>query len=347
MPEPFRLIDGGLADGRRQVAQDAALVELHAAGRLPDTVRFLRCPPTVIVGRHQPLRREVDIARCRAEGVALARRLTGGRAIYVDERQLAWEVAFARQRIPGPLDAVARALCEAIAAGLSQAFGVAARYRARNDIEVEGRKLCVGSGCFRGDTVFYQGVLNVDLDPERVLPCLNLPGARARVECCAAAAERMTSLRALLGTAPALEAVQAAMLEGLRTRLDIETAPAEPTAEERALAARRFREEIGGDAFVFGADAGAAPQRTAESGPVRVDLRLEGARIREALFTGDFRETPPRVVFDLEARLRDVPATQAPAVTEAFLSGARAMLALPIAQFREAVEAALAPELAR
>ena len=58
MPEPFRLIDGGLADGRRQVAQDAALVELHAAGRLPDTVRFLRCPPTVIVGRHQPLRRE-------------------------------------------------------------------------------------------------------------------------------------------------------------------------------------------------------------------------------------------------------------------------------------------------
>ena len=347
MPEPFRLIDGGLADGRRQVAQDAALVELHAAGRLPDTVRFLRCPPTVIVGRHQPLRREVDIARCRAEGVALARRLTGGRAIYVDERQLAWEVAFARQRIPGPLDAVARALCEAIAAGLSQAFGVAARYRARNDIEVEGRKLCVGSGCFRGDTVFYQGVLNVDLDPERVLPCLNLPGARARVECCAAAAERMTSLRALLGTAPALEAVQAAMLEGLRTRLDIETAPAEPTAEERALAARRFREEIGGDAFVFGVDAGAAPQRTAESGPVRVALRLEGARIREALFTGDFRATPPRVVFDLEARLRDVPATQAPAVTEAFLSGARAMLALPVAQFREAVEAALAPELAR
>ena len=40
---------------------------------------------------------------------------------------------------------------------------------------------------------------------------------------------------------------------------------------------------------------------------VRADIRLEGPhrdRIREALITGDFFVTPPRVVFDLEAALR-------------------------------------------
>lgn len=347
MPDAFRLIDGGLADGRRLVARDAALLELHARGLVPDTLRFVRCPPSIIVGRHQALRREADLAQCARDGVALIRRLTGGRALYVDERQLGWEIIFGRDRIPGPLDAVARALGEAIAAGIEGAFGLAARYRARNDIEVEGRRLGVSAGCFHGDAVFYQGVLNVDLDPEAILACLNVPGKTANARCCAAAADRMTSLAAALGTAPPLAAVQEAVLMGLRDRLGVAATLGETTAEEEALTERRFREEIGTDAFVFGKDTAAAPQRAAERGAVRVDLQIDGTRIREALFTGDFRAAPQRIVFDLEARLRDVPVTQAPAVTEAFLRGARAVLALPVAQFRQAVEEALAPELAR
>ena len=46
---------------------------------------------------------------------------------------------------------------------------------------------------------------------------------------------------------------------------------------------------------------------TGRGGTVRADIRLEGPRrerIREALITGDFFITPPRVVFDLEASLR-------------------------------------------
>ena len=36
-----------------------------------------------------------------------------------------------------------------------------------------------------------------------------------------------------------------------------------------------------------------------------------GDRIGQALFTGDFFVTPPRVIFDLEARLRGVLAAKA------------------------------------
>ena len=48
---------------------------------------------------------------------------------------------------------------------------------------------------------------------------------------------------------------------------------------------------------------------TGRGGTVRADIRLEGVhrdRIREVLITGDFFITPPRVVFDLEASLRDL-----------------------------------------
>lgn len=347
MPAPFRLIDGGLAEGRRQASHDAALVELHAAGRVPDTLRFMRCSPTVILGRHQALCGGPDLGLCHAAGVGVARRLTGGGTVYVDERQLGWGIVFGRDRIPGPLDAVARMLCEAVTSGLAAAFGIDARYRARHDIAVEGRRLGASVGHFHGDTTVYQGVLWVDLDPDRILPFLDPPSARLVGSGCRAAADRMTSLRALLGEAPAIDAVRAAVLAGLADRLGIEAAPAEATPEEIALAERRQAEEIGTDAFVLGPERAAASVLTAERGAaghaLRVDLRVEGARIREALFTGDLDATPSRVVYDLEARLRDVPATQAPAVTEAFLRGARSLLALPASLFREVLEDALAP----
>jgi lipoate-protein ligase A len=350
MPQPFRLIDGGLADGRRQASHDAALVELHAAGRVPDTLRFMRCSPSVILGRHQALGGEIDLDLCRAEGVGVVRRLTGGGTIYVDERQLGWEIVFGRDRMPGPIDTVARTLCGAVTSGLVDAFGIDASYRARHDIAVDGRRLGASVGHFQGDTIVCQGVLWVDLDPNRILPFLTLPSVRLSEFGCCAAADRMTSLRALLGEAPSIEDVRGAVLSGLASRLGIEVAPAEATLEEIDLAARRHAQEIGTDAFVLGPDRASASVLTAERSAaghaLRVDLRVEGARIREALFTGDLDATPARVVYDLEARLRDVPATQAPAVTEAFLSGALSLLALPVSLFREVVEDALAPAFA-
>lgn len=86
------------------------------------------------------------------------------------------------------------------------------------------------------------------------------------------------------------------MLAGLASRLGIEAAPAEATAEEIAFAERRHAEEIGTDAFVLGHDRAAASvlaaERRAAGHALRVDLRVEGARIREALFTGDLDATP-------------------------------------------------------
>ena len=65
---------------------------------------------------------------------------------------------------------------------------------------------------------------------------------------------------------------------------------------------------------------------TRSGGSVRADIRLEGLhrdRIREALITGDFFITPPRVVFDLEASLRGLNVADAGEAVEALSSGRR------------------------
>jgi lipoate-protein ligase A len=351
MAKVFRVIDTGLRDGRRQIAFDQAMIEARKRGHIPDTIRFLRFPPTALIGRHQDLSREVKLDYCRGRGIGVGRRITGGGAIYFDEGQLGWELVFDRASLGiTSLGELARAVCEAAAAGLSR-LGVDAKYRPRNDIEVDGRKLGGTGGFFDEDTLFYQGTVLVDMNPQDMLAALNVPQAKLARRSLESAAQRVVTLKELLGAAPSLAAVQEALLAGFAERLGIAPVRGAITAGEEALAARLHDEEIGTDAFVAEIDdpaADASVRCGTHSGPggtVTAYVRLQGAgdgRIREVLFAGDFFVTPPRTVFDLEASLREVPAGEAGAAVERFFSRARVgMLSVTPADFRAAIEAVL------
>jgi lipoate-protein ligase A len=347
----FRVIDTGVRDGRRQIAFDQALIDLHKAGEIADTIRFLRFPPTALVGRHQALSREVKLDYCRARGIGVVRRITGGGAIYFDEGQLGWELVFRRATLGiASLADLARAICEAAAAGLAR-LGVDARYRPRNDIEVEGRKISGTGGFFDEDTLFYQGTVLVDLNPADMAAALNVAQAKLAKRALDSAAQRVVTLKALLGRAPDIGTIQEALLAGFAERLGIAPERGVITAEEEALAARHFEQEIGTEAFVREIDDPGADNsvrsgsHAGAGGTVTAYLRLEGARserIREALVTGDFFITPPRTVFDLEASLRNVPVGEAGAAVERFFTHAKVgLLSVSPADFRAAVEAAL------
>ena len=74
MPAAFRIIDTGVREGRANIAFDAALIEERQAGRVPDTIRFLSFPPTVLIGRHQDLSREIDLDYCAKHRIGTVRR---------------------------------------------------------------------------------------------------------------------------------------------------------------------------------------------------------------------------------------------------------------------------------
>jgi lipoate-protein ligase A len=350
-PPLFRVIDTGVRDGRRQIAFDQALIESRKAGAIPDTIRFLRFPPTALVGRHQALSRELRLEHCRAHGIGIVRRVTGGGAIYLDEGQLGWSLVFDRATLGiGSLAELAREICEAAAAGLSR-LGVDARYRPRNDIEVDGRKVSGTGGFFDADTLFYQGTVLVDLDPRRMLDALKVPEAKLAKRGLDSAAQRIVTLRELLGTAPSIERVQEALLAGFAERLGIAPRWGSIAPEEEALADRLHDEEIGSEEFVAqiddpreGDDVRVGTHSGA-GGTITAYLRLEGARderIREALVTGDFFVTPPRTILDLEATLRGTLACEIARTVEAFFERAKVgLLTVAPADFAAALEQAV------
>ena len=349
--KPFRVIDTGIRDGRRQIAFDQALIEARKTGAIPNTIRFLRFPPTALVGRHQALSREVRVDYCRAHGIGLARRITGGGAIYFDEGQLGWSLVFDRATLGiASLADLAREICEAAAAGLST-LGIDARYRPRNDIEVDGRKLSGTGGFFDEDTLFYQGTVLIDLDPLSMVAALNVPEAKLARRGLDSAAQRVVTLKELLGAAPGIAAVQQALLAGFAERLGIDPVRGEITAHEEALAERYHDEEIGTDAFVAEIDDPAASgevrvgSHTGAGGTITAYVRLEGSRedrLREVLVTGDFFVTPPRTVFDLESALRGVALREVALAVEAFFARANVgLLSAAPQDFARAIENAV------
>jgi lipoate-protein ligase A len=350
--KPFRVIATGLRGGRANIAFDQALIEARRESRIPDTIRFLRFRPSALIGIHQFLSHEIKLDYCNAHGIETVRRITGGGGLYFDEGQIGWELVFDRATLGlTDLAEVTRRICEAAALGL-QKLGVPAQYRPRNDIEVDGRKISGTGGFFDGNLIFYQGTLLIDFDPARMLACLNVPAEKLAKRGIDSAAQRVVTMREIMGDAlPNLETIYEGLVAGFAEGLGIAPQWGPITAYEEELAERAFREEIGTDAYVTMLDAPpvsdalVSASLTSRGGTVRADIRLEGPhrdRIREALITGDFFVTPPRLVFDLEASLRGINVADAGQSIESFFARITAdFLSLSAGDFRQVVDMAL------
>jgi lipoate-protein ligase A len=310
----LRVIDTSVLEGCLNIAIGQAIVEARQAGRVPDTLRFLRFPPTALVGRHQALGQELDLDYCAAHGIGIARRITGGGAIFMEPGLLGWELAFDRRSLGiSSLPDVTREVCEAAAVGISS-LGVAARFRPRNDIEVNGRKISGTGGFFDGDTLFFQGTVLVDMDPGVMMSALRVPRAKLAKRNLDSVGQRVVTLRELLGDAtPELPAIQAALASAFAERFGLSATAAQISTEELEHARALHDGEIGTEAFVNGVDEPPAARghlvgrQTCPGGTITAYLRLEGPaqnRLHAALITGDFFVTPPRLVYDLESRLR-------------------------------------------
>jgi lipoate-protein ligase A len=312
----LRILDTGVRPARENLSLTEALAEGVRAGTSPATLRFQHFPPSAIIGRHQRLAREVDLDWVAANNVATARRMTGGGAIVMGPGILGWELIVPRQGLPAGLGDISRLICEAVAAALAT-FGIAAAYRPRNDVEVDGRKICGTGGYFDQDTLVFQGTVLARLDRELMLRALRVPAHKLERHGAAALFERVTDLATLLGEAPGMPAIQAAMGRHLAPALGrvAEDAALLPAEEARMRAIHETL--IGADAFVEGRDdAFGAEGRTLRAehhnafGSIEAVIRLrDGAAdvVDQVMLAGDFFAASPRVIFDLEAALRHRP----------------------------------------
>ncbi len=233
MRRSLRIVDTGVRGSRWNVAASAALAESGGEGLL----RFHRYVPCVLLGNGQKF---ADAAR---KGPwEIARRVTGGGAVYMDPGILAWDL-FVDGRDP---KAFAATVGAAIAASVTW-LGAAAEYVPPHDVRVAGEKISGSSGLVAGSRLMLQGTLVATLDRESFAKSLIAPGP-----------VRVASLSEFLAPLPPMDAIMEVVADALCASLDRVAAPGDLTDAENAAIDAAYRGEIGTDAFVFGTEASCA-----------------------------------------------------------------------------------------
>lgn len=117
--------------------------------------------PTVIFGRHQVMEAEVNVDFCRANGIAMYRRKSGGGCVYADEGNLMMSMISPNKHS----DEVFQQFLDKVS-GVLHDLGFAAVKSEHNDIMVEGHKVS-GNACYALPTgTIVHGTLLVNVDFE-------------------------------------------------------------------------------------------------------------------------------------------------------------------------------------
>lgn len=349
MARIWRTIDTGTRRAAENFAFNRALLESRKRGAAASTLRFLQFTPSALLGYHQSAEQELDLDYCAANGIDVQRRITGGGAIYMDEGQFGWELYLDRSDVGGAdMAAIAKRICDAAARGISS-LGVDARFRPRNDIEVDGRKISGTGGAFDGAALMYQGTLLVDFDVERMVRCLRIPSEKIAEKAIADARERVRDLRGLLGAMPPLAEVKARIAAAFAEAFDVSFATGELNDAERQLFDAAL-EEIDTTEWIHllrkprsDLPILASLQKFA-GGLLRASVAFDrpGDRVKQVWFTGDFFVNPRRTIADLEAALKDAPLQDVRRRIDCFFqSRAVDMLSLTPGDFAAAVDAAV------
>lgn len=312
--ETWRLLDTGALSAAENMALDEILLELKAEQRIPSTLRFLQfSKPSVLVGQHQSVEEEVRLNYCRAKGIEINRRLTGGGALYWGRKELGWEIYISKKdpRIPSRIEDLYRRMGEAAALGLRH-LGVRAHFRPRNDIEIQGRKISGTGGTELSGAILFQGTVLVDFDVDEMLRALRIPTEKLQDKEIESVKERVTCLKWELGRTPTIQTIKAALAKGFKEAFGVRFENKPLSVEEENFLKTKLPYFSSPD-YIFKIRDSLPRRKTltsilkAPGGLIRISLAIDVKTqvIHQILITGDFFASPKRAIFDLESLLKN------------------------------------------
>jgi lipoate-protein ligase A len=245
---------------------------------LDEPVFFLwQNAPAVIIGLNQSAHAEVNLPFLEAHGIVLARRVTGGGAVYHDLGNLNYTIVGPSRQMDDAYGIMADAL---------RRLGVPAERSGRNDILVEGRKCSGYAKRLSKGRMMIHGTLMWDVDLETLTQALAVPGSKLEAAGVASVRSRVTNLRDYLPQFTDIKAFQAALQEMLADGDPQIPLSAQQLAAVDKMADEKFRR--------WEWNIGHSPSATFRSsfkfacGTVTAHYTLRRGVFSEIAFSGDF-----------------------------------------------------------
>ena len=234
MIETIRLYESGSHDPYYNLAVEQRLLETVGEGAC--ILYLWQNQNTVVIGKNQNAWKECRTTLLEQEGGHLARRLSGGGAVFHDLGNL--NFTFLVPQADYDLDRQLTVIQEAV-----RSLGIQAERSGRNDVLAEGRKFSGNAFYKNGIQAYHHGTLLVDVDTQRMGRYLNPSKAKLQSKGVDSVRSRVVNLREL-NPDITISGLKAALAEAFSRVYGLPLAQIAPeTLDAGAIEALRRRNE--------------------------------------------------------------------------------------------------------
>ena len=239
---------------------------------------------TIVVGKYQNTAEEIDQAYVDAHGIRVARRLSGGGAVYHDKGNLNFTFIVDRADAPGLNFKI---FVEPVIQALAR-FGVHAAFTGRNDLTIDGMKFSGNAQYARRGRLLHHGCIMLDSNLTSVADALRVKEAKFASKAVKSVRSRVTTINAHAPAPISMEDFKGALKECAMASGELE--PCTLTEEDLAAVRKLRNEKYATWAWNYGCSPAYDMRREMKfpAGLVTAHLSAEGGKIKAVRFYGDF-----------------------------------------------------------
>ena len=223
----WRVIEDGELDIYRNLSIEESLARVNADSvEKTNTLRLWQSNRSVVIGRFQCVHKEVDLDYCQREGIRIARRFTGGGAVYHGVGNLNFSICADQRKsyVPKSLKKLYQGFVGSIANEL-QEIGIPVAYDEKRSCLRIGKKKVTGTaGWIKQGVSFLHGTLLIDANIKALERSLDAPSGqtkylrdRTRIRCKLSKRDVVTNISAEISPKPSDSEIRAAIVRSVDT----------------------------------------------------------------------------------------------------------------------------------
>ncbi|GMB00982.1 lipoate--protein ligase [Pelosinus sp. IPA-1] len=253
-----------------------------------DMVILWRNAPTVVIGRNQNLTVEINHPFITEKHIQVARRLSGGGAVYHDLGNLNFTLITAASAIGhNEFSRLTLPVIDALAV-----FGVQAEFTGRNDLTIAGQKFSGNAQYIHRDRLLHHGTLLFDTDLTILAQALSGSEAKYSTRAVPSMRSKVTTIRRHLPTTVTLTEFESVLIRSIFHHARASYQQYNLSATDRQsieTLACRYRDP----AWTYGTlpPYNHSTKQTFSGGTIQVLLNIQNETIAHCKFCGDFFAT--------------------------------------------------------
>jgi lipoate-protein ligase A len=283
------------------LAIDDALPHAVEHNQSPPILHLYTFRPSAIVGKYQDIRAALRLDRCRDLDIEINRRSTGGGTVIMGPEIVALGLGInadypgLQKGIKGLFESLSQVLANAL-----KTFGIQARFRPKNDLEVNGQKIAgLSAAAETGKSLLFHTSLLVNFDIPMMLEIMNSPLIKLQDKGYSCFSQRITTIRRQTGKAIPIGSVVQAIQDSFEDYFHVRFKDDIPDAWEQETIDRLIQERFTNPEWIFShkhprSRMGIGRVKS-PGGLVEIYLMLAGGSIENVIITGDFFSTSANV----------------------------------------------------